>query len=111
MLGQADAARDHYVEYLDFNEAFAAPATLRTPVGEAVGIRYNDDPGPLDTRDQARFWLSEMIYCEARGESDGGMAAVGDPGCAVHHLPTGCGVYQGKVCGNGGSDHCFYSVE
>ncbi|MCL6450292.1 MAG: hypothetical protein K6T75_03250 [Acetobacteraceae bacterium] len=212
MLGQRAAAEDHYRAYLDFNRAFPAPAALRTPGGVAAGVRYDDAPGVLDTCSDARLKLSQMVYCEARGESSGGQAAVAwtarnrvfvynpSPGCnkqpasgtyceryltvlqsgefctgtshnsdtdatadcvfygwipdpvaqrcalgpllegtwcdgackygsetggfstggyffysttgscASTH-PSGCGVSRGKVCGNGGYDHCFYSVQ
>jgi len=216
-LGRSREARGHYRACLEFNRAFPAPATLRTALGESIGVRYEGDPVIMDTCDQAKERLSQMIYSEARGEGNGGMAAAGwtarnrvfvtypdpdcdrkpesstycdgyldvlvdgqftigsetnadtdamahcvfhgwvpdpvaqrcaygpledgtwcdgvckypdetggfatggyyfystDGSCAEHQPGTGdppkCGVLRGKVCGNGGKDHCFYSAE
>jgi len=77
MLGRESKAMEHYRSYMDFNHTFAAPSSLRTPGGEAVGLRYDDNPGVLDTCSQAELKLSQMIWGEAESESSGGMAAAG----------------------------------
>ncbi len=74
--GQTVQARQAYERYISTNALFPAPARYRIEDSVAQAGLYFEgrSPSPLQS---CITNISRSIYCEARGESGGGMRAVG----------------------------------
>lgn len=125
-VGRADEARSHYLEAAGFSQDFPMPAKYRILGSSAQeGIKF-EGPEPLVTAgvptslgnsfgpaiDQScsgQVYLSRMLYCEARGESWGGMRAAAWTARTRVFKGT---VYCCVSISNGGSNLCtqYYNV-
>jgi tetratricopeptide (TPR) repeat protein len=75
-LGQIDEARAAYQQAAEFTDIFPAPGAYRTEAAVGAGVFFDDDRG-AETHCAGHNKLSEIMYCEARGEGTGGQRAVG----------------------------------
>jgi tetratricopeptide (TPR) repeat protein len=77
-LGRLGEARRAYEQYIPYTIDLPVPAKYRIEGSKVQeGIVFDDKVGPLGYPCEAYDDLATLIYCEAGGESEGGMRAVG----------------------------------
>ncbi len=76
-LGQGQAAIAEYQRYAEFSKTFHAPVRFRVPGSLGQQAITFDDHIQAETHCAGHTRLSTMLYCEARGESEGGQRLVG----------------------------------
>jgi tetratricopeptide (TPR) repeat protein len=121
--GQLALARIEYARAARFTESFPVSEQYRTDLASEAGVRFAGDPAAAHTC-TGKIRLSEVIYCESRGESGGGQRAVGwtlrtrvfrgteQSGCTIDNSgDTLCAKYRsvaeqsGQFCGDGSGNH------
>jgi tetratricopeptide (TPR) repeat protein len=75
-FGDLARAREEYLGAQGFSEMFALPGTWRTSLASSLGLRFDDDVS-AQTHCTGHIRLSQLLYCEARGEGTGGQRVVG----------------------------------
>jgi tetratricopeptide (TPR) repeat protein len=108
-LGQGKAALAEYQRFSQFSKTFPAPSRFRVPgsLGQQE-VSFEEDLH-AQTHCAGHTRLSTMLYCEARGESEGGQRLVG--------WTARKRVFRGTISGcisisNGGATLCdqYYNV-
>ncbi len=103
-LGKVEAAQAAYQRYELVNSVFPAPARFRIQNSRAQ-TRLNFEGGTQlrASSSKAISDLSQLIACEAGGESKGGKRAVGwtvrTRVFRAYHVPTMCGGYGSNING------------
>lgn len=75
-LGDMARAREEYLGAQGFSELFSLPGTWRTPLASSLGVRFDDEVS-AQAHCTGHVRLSQLLYCEARGEGTGGQRVVG----------------------------------
>jgi tetratricopeptide (TPR) repeat protein len=75
-VGDEGLARQEYQQAVGYSELFHLPDAYRTELAAQVGVKFEDHIRPQH-HCAGHTKMSEILYCEARGEGVGGMRAVG----------------------------------
>jgi hypothetical protein len=107
-MGNVERARVEYQGAVGFSDLYPLGSMWRSELAAGVGVHFDDEVRPR-THCAGYTKLSEILYCEARGEGTGGMRAVGwDVRTRV-----GRGAEKaGGALGNSGATTCerYYNV-
>lgn len=107
---------ERYITVL--NDGFCISSSHNEDTDAAANLVFNGSvPDPVARRCVAGSNLTGD-WCEGLcsqqttqgGISNGGYFFYSTSGSCASTHPSGCGYNKGKVCGDGGSDHCFYAV-
>ncbi len=75
-MGNVERARVEYQGAAGFSDMYPLGSAWRSELAAGVGVHFDDEVRPRH-HCAGHTKLSEILYCEARGEGTGGMRAVG----------------------------------
>ncbi len=107
-MGDAERAREAYQGAAGFSDVYPLPGAYRSVLAAQSGVHFDDEARPQH-HCAGHTKMSEILYCEARGEGTGGMRAVG---WAIRTRVWRGTEKTGCTISNGGATTCdkYYSV-